>query len=250
MSEPAAYPYFEDVNRGILRQWAGRRGFEVLDVGCGFAATSEEIQRLGNAVTGIEASPEACEVAKERLTRVVREDLRNLEGVRAQLGRARFDAILFADVLEHLAAPLDVLRSYLDFLTPAGSVIVSIPNVGLWSVRLGLLVGRWEYADTGVLDRTHLRFFTRTSAKQMLAEAGLTVVGSTVNPGLVRPFLPVIKRWIAPSRPGVAHDPSAILQSAPYRAYLRAIHPVERLVASLWPGMLAFQMIYEAKRPR
>ena len=255
MFESDSYLYFEDVNLGLLRLWGGRRGLDVLDVGCGYATTSQHLK--GNRVTGIESNAEAVKVARTRIDRVVERDLHDVD---PSLGA--FDAIIFADVLEHVAWPVGILRQYLALLKPNGTVIVSLPNVGLWSVRFQHLLGRFEYEETGVLDRTHLRFFTRRSALRMLDEAGLRVVKRTYNPGLVRPFVPLVKRMIAggarraplPEAAVVesvgAHGvrPEAILESKPYQLYLKSVHPVERVVARAWPGMLAFQMIFEAAR--
>ena len=241
MDENASYAYFEDVNWGLLRLWGKRTNLRVLDVGCGFATTSERIQKLGNEVTGIESSPIACEAAARRIAHVVEGDLASVD-----LGDARFDALIFADVLEHLPWPVGVLKRYLQWLAPQGSVFVSLPNVGLWSVRFAHLAGRWQYEDTGVLDRTHLRFFTRKSARWLLDQAGLAPVKTTYNPGIVRPFVPFAKKLIGGG--GDGSDPLAVLNSRPYRLYLRSIYPAERAVAALWPGLLAFQMISESKR--
>lgn len=248
MAEGAPYLYFEDLNQGLLRLWRGRTGLEVLDVGCGFATNSLRIQALGNRVTGVEQSPEAVLVARQRLARVVEKDLQDVDGVAAELGGAAFDVVIFADVLEHLAWPGAVLERYLTFLRPGGRVIVSLPNVGLWSVRLAHLFGRWAYQDTGVLDRTHLRFFTWGTARALLREAGLQVQGSTSNPGLVRPFIPLLKRLLTKREPGAPHDPAALLDSSAYRLYLRVVHPSERLLGAAWRGGLAFQMIFECVR--
>lgn len=245
MDENAPYQYFEDVNWGLLRAWKGRRGRRVLDVGCGFATTSAYLQKLGNDVTGIESSDLACDVAATRIGRVIRADLQH-----ADPGDAQYDVIIFADVLEHLPWPVGVLRRYLQWLAPGGSVIISLPNVGLWSVRLAHLLGRWEYEETGVLDRTHLRFFTRKSARWMIGQAQLEVVSTTYNPGIVRPFVPLAKKLVAPKGGDADAAPDALLKSAPYQLYLKTAYPLERAVASLWPGMLAFQMIFEAKRDR
>ena len=245
MYESTTYQYFEDVNWGLLRLWGDRKNLDVLDVGCGFATTSQHIAGRGNRVTGIESSAEAVAVARERVSDVVHADLQQIDVVKQLLGERRFDVIIFADVLEHLAWPAGVLRGYLDLLKDGGSVIVSLPNVGLWSVRLSLLFGRFRYEETGVLDRTHLRFFTRRSARELIEQAGLEVVRRTYNPGLVRPFVPLAKTLLGGG--GDSHDPSALLKSRPYKAYLKMVYPMERLVASLWPGALAFQMIFEAK---
>lgn len=245
MREAASYHYHEDVNWGLLRLWGNRTGLRVLDVGCGFATTSERIQKLGNEVTGIDSAPDIGSVAGKRLAHVVQADLEDFDAVTRALGPARFDAIIFADVLEHLVWPVSTLRRYLAWLKEGGSVIVSLPNVGLWSVRLAHLAGRWEYEETGVLDRTHLRFFTRKSARWLLEQAKLDPVNVTYNPGLVRPFVPAAKKMLAAGESG---DPAALMNSGPYRLYLKTVYPIERAVTSLWPGLLAFQMIYEAKR--
>src|SRR5579864_5960070 len=95
MFESQQYQYFEDVNWGLLRLWGSRTGLDVLDVGCGFATTSQEIQKRGNRVTGIESNPEAAVVARTRIAEVIEADLQQA-GV---ISSRRFDAIIFADVL-------------------------------------------------------------------------------------------------------------------------------------------------------
>ncbi|MDQ6802388.1 MAG: class I SAM-dependent methyltransferase [Acidobacteriota bacterium] len=239
MDESAPYAYYEDVNWGLLRLWGDRKGKDVLDVGCGFATTSQFIQQRGNRVVGIESNADAVAVARTRIAEVVEADLQALPNV------GKFDAIIFADVLEHLAWPVGVLKKYAALLKPDGTIIVSLPNVGLWSVRLGLVFGRFRYQDSGVLDRTHLRFFTRRSAIEMLQTAGFKLIRRTYNPGLARPFVPLAKRLLGGGGSG---DPAAILESKPYKVYLKTAYPIERVAARLWPGLLAFQMIFEARR--
>ena len=241
MDENAPYQYFEDVNWGLLRLWGRRKGLRVLDVGCGFATTSARIQQLGNEVTGIESSAEACAVARTRLSRVIEADLVNATP------DAQYDVIIFADVLEHLPWPLGVLQRYLDVLAPNGSVIISLPNVGLWSVRFAHLFGQWNYEETGVLDRTHLRFFTRKTARWMIEKSGLHIERITYNPGLIRPLVPLAKKFLG-GPTGEAAAPDALLNSKPYKLYLKTAYPIERAISALWPGMLAFQMIFEAKK--
>jgi len=237
------YPYLEDVNWALLELWGERTGLDVLDVGCGRATTSERIQQLGNRVTGIEQSAEAADVARERLDAVVTADLTDVDAARAALGNRRFDAILFADVLEHLPWPSDTLRRYAPLLAPGGVVLVSLPNVALWSVRLRLLLGRFDYEDTGVLDRTHLRFFTRRTMDALLRDAGLRPRLWSHTPGVVRPFVPLVKALTA--RGDGPPDPRQLLDSPLYRLYLKRVYPVERFVSGLLPGVLAFQMVAE-----
>src|SRR5882724_5897083 len=246
MYESTNYHYFEDVNWGLLRLWGDRTNLDVLDVGCGFATTSQHIAARGNRIIGIESSADAVAVARERVREVVHADLQDYDDVKHALGGRRFDVIIFADVLEHLAWPAAILSQYLDLLNDGGSVIVSLPNVGLWSERLSLLAGRFRYDETGVLDRTHLRFFTRRTARELIEQAGLEVVRRTYNPGLVRPFVPLAKKL--PGGDAALNDPAALMQSRPYKLYVKAIYPAERAIASLWPGALAFQMIFEGRR--
>jgi len=243
--ESGKYHYFEDVNWGLLRLWGKRKGLDVLDVGCGAATTSQYIERLGNRVVGIDSSGEAVVAARQRISRVSQQDVQDLDAIKRDLGGLRFDVLIFADMLEHLPWPGTVLSRYLDLLKDDGRVIVSLPNFGLWSVRFAHLFGRFEYQDTGVLDRTHLRFFTRRSAKRLIEHCGLEVVRRTYNPGLVRPFVPLAKKFVGGGDDG---DPSALMRSTPYRLYRSAVLPIEGAIARLWPGMLAFQMLFEAKR--
>ena len=86
-----------------------------------------------------------------------------------------YDAIVLADVIEHLRAPENVLRGLLPKLSPSGRIVLSVPNVAHWSVRLSLLRGRFRYEETGLLDRTHLRFFTRETLRELIGNVGLVI---------------------------------------------------------------------------
>jgi len=96
-------------------------------------------------------------------------------------------------------------------------VLISLPNVAIWNVRLELLFGRFRYQDTGTLDRTHIRFFTRRSFRELLASCGLEVARSRITPGILRPFVPLIKllfsRFTAPTPEA---NSSSIMDSRPY----------------------------------
>jgi 2-polyprenyl-3-methyl-5-hydroxy-6-metoxy-1,4-benzoquinol methylase len=100
-----------------------------------------------------------------------------------------FDVLLFADVLEHMVHPDRALLSFLPLLKPNGIVVVSVPNVAHYTVRKMLLFGAWRLADAGIMDRTHLRWFTRESARQMLETSGLTVTEIRPAAGYVE------RRW-------------------------------------------------------
>ena len=147
---------------------------DVLDVGCASGYLAEALGRNGCRVSGVEYDPTEAEKARPFLVDLVVADLNEVD-LAGQLPGASYDAIVFGDVLEHLLDPDAVLTSSLALLREGGSIVISIPNVAHGSVRLALLQGRWNYSDTGLLDRTHIRFFTFDTLLAMLERAGLTV---------------------------------------------------------------------------
>ena len=157
-------------------------GRRVLEIGCSVGHVTEHLVANGNTVIGIEIDPDAAEQARRFATEVHVADID-----RTQLGElvdGPFDVIVFGDVLEHLRDPSAALDAACSLLTPDGHLVVSIPNAAHADMRLMLLEGRWEYQDRGLLDSTHLRFFTRTSIRDLLARSGLvaTEVERIVNP--------------------------------------------------------------------
>ncbi len=247
-----SYPYMEEVNEGVLKQFerlAPRTG-RVLDVGCGRAALGFAIRRLGWEVWGVEQSGDACVTAEKRLHHLVEADLHDYEGVRARLGDTRFDALVFSDVLEHVYDPRTVLEKYLEFVKPGGKVFVSVPNAVVWTNRLSWFVGRVEYTDTGVMDRTHIRWFTFRTAKRLATSAGLTLDRVACTPHLARAVLPLVKSWVLPkAKSDATPDPRALIDSSGYKRYMNWVYPVEHAVASLWRGMFAFRIILVATKP-
>ena len=91
------------------------------------------------------------------------------------------DAIVMADVLEHMKYPGEVLDKALESLTPEGRLFISVPNVANVAIRASLLFGRFEYAERGILDSTHLRFYTRRTARREIESAGLTILAERVS---------------------------------------------------------------------
>lgn len=146
----------------------------VLDVGCATGFLGEAYAAQGCTVTGVELVPKTAAEARTHLDEVIEADL-NVTALADIFPGRDFDVIVFGDVLEHLMDPGAVLRSAVGLLATGGAVVMSLPNVAHGSVRLALLQGRWDYRETGLLDRTHLRFFTRESVVQMVADAGLDV---------------------------------------------------------------------------
>jgi len=214
----------------------------LLDIGCGRGQLANAARRLTYRVTGIECHPAALDVARDRVDELLPSDLADYRTITATLDDRKFDVILFADVLEHTVDPLSVLRFYLSFLKPGGRIVVSLPNIACWNRRLALLFGRFDYEDSGIMDRTHLRFFTFRTAQALLGEAGLATVSVKHGPGVTRVFLPLIKRFFTKNAAGVP-DPSEILNSPAYRLYERWVLPVETLLSRPWRGLLSFRIV-------
>jgi 2-polyprenyl-3-methyl-5-hydroxy-6-metoxy-1,4-benzoquinol methylase len=151
-------------------------GGRVLDVGAATGDVAEALSQRGCAVTGVELDSEAAKKAERHCERVVVGDVESLD-LREELGEETFDVIVFGDVLEHLKDPLQVLRRVRPFLTSEGCVVASIPNVAHGSVRLSLMQGKFRYRPLGLLDETHLRFFTRESVEELFDGAGYVIAG-------------------------------------------------------------------------
>lgn len=167
--------YFANARKEVapLLQQAGAR--RVLELGCGSGATLAWLkqQALLDYAVGIELFADAASLAQEHLDKVIVGDI---ESMRPDLAAGEFDAILCLDVLEHLRDPWRVVQEIQTWLKPGGLLIASIPNVRNWHALLPLLfAGRWDYADAGILDRTHLRFFTCHSARALLTDSGLQI---------------------------------------------------------------------------
>lgn len=148
---------------------------QVLELGCGDGATLAWLKASGLAThtTGVELMPGVAEVARTRVDRVCEGDV---GAVLPSLAEGAYDLVLCLDVLEHLVDPWSTLRRANRLLRPGGQLIVSLPNVRHHSVLLPLLLGdRWQYEDAGIMDRTHLRFFTRRGARQLVQQAGFQI---------------------------------------------------------------------------
>jgi 2-polyprenyl-3-methyl-5-hydroxy-6-metoxy-1,4-benzoquinol methylase len=147
----------------------------VLEIGCATGYMSDVLaQRKRCRVTGIELDPTAAAEASAYCDRVVVGDIETLDLVE-HLGDERFDAVLFADVLEHLREPATVLGRVRPFVAEGGAVVASIPNIAHISVRLALLGGEFRYRELGLLDDTHLRFFTRESIVDLFESSDFVI---------------------------------------------------------------------------
>lgn len=241
----ASRPYFEIANPEIPKVLSDLpRGLDVLDVGCGSGVHGVELERIhGHRVVGVDLSAASIEKAKTRLAAAYVADVTQPE-LYPFFGTRKFDLIVFSDILEHLYDPLDVLTRHFELLRNGGRILISIPNVAIWNVRLELLIGRFEYQDTGTLDRTHIRFFTHRTFRRFTEEARLHIHRRRITPGILRPFVPLIKKvYGSNSQP----DSSSIMDSGPYRLYMKWFYPIERAICQVWPGLFAFQFVILAE---
>lgn len=147
----------------------------VLEFGCASGFVSRALRDRGCQVVGVEIDPEFASLAKEFCEEVVIGDAETLD-LEAALGDRTFEVAIFGDVLEHLTDPLQMLRRVRKWLVPEGYVVASLPNVAHGAVRLALLTGRFDYRPEGLLDETHVRFFTHDSVKDLFHQAGFVVV--------------------------------------------------------------------------
>ena len=154
----------------------------VLEVGCGTGNTLRYLKKQGTRETfGIELDSTMAEVAMRQVDHVAVGDIEAMEWPFA--GKL-FDCIILGDVLEHLRDPWSVLRTLSELLISNGQVVASLPNVRFYGVSIPLLFGgRWTYAEEGILDRTHLRFFTRKTAIELIASAGFEIRKVSANYG-------------------------------------------------------------------
>ena len=146
----------------------------VLDVGCATGYLGEALMAQGCRVSGVEYDPEAADRAKGVLDEVLVADLETTDLVE-HFGPGSFDVVVFGDVLEHLKDPQAVLSGLRRFLRPAGYAVASIPNIAHASVRLALLQGEFRYRSLGLMDNTHLKFFTSETVEQLFEESGFLI---------------------------------------------------------------------------
>jgi 2-polyprenyl-3-methyl-5-hydroxy-6-metoxy-1,4-benzoquinol methylase len=180
--KPASY--FANARNDIVELATTGPDSQVLELGCGAGGTGRAMLAAGKAgrYVGIELSESAAAVAAEHLSQVLVGDVESLDLTPLA---GRFDALVISEVLEHLRDPWTTLGRLVACLKPGGAVFASSPNVAHWMVIRDLFAGRFQYAESGVMDRTHLRWFTPASYRQMFEAAGVEVdsVGPLVDLG-------------------------------------------------------------------
>ncbi len=166
--------YYSGIREDILEIIPGyKEGMRILEVGCGFGETLGRIRYLspGIQVYGIEITKKVADIANKKFPVMCD----NIETMDLPFDEQSFDYIIFADVLEHLVSPHAVLKKIYPYLKNGGHVLTSIPNIMNATVIYQLLHGHFTYEDSGILDRTHLRFFTCKEILAMFSECGYEI---------------------------------------------------------------------------
>ncbi len=181
--------YYDSYNPDLLK-FIPPDATDVMEIGCGEGALCEAYRRINPNVywVGIEPNCEAADRAEfpGRCDDVIRRTWKEVQldddmepyGLylpSEQHKPGEHTVLIMGDVLEHMVDPWDCLETEVGWLPPGSTVLASVPNVQHWSVIRDLLNGKWEYTDSGLMDRTHLRFFTLDSIRKMFADAGLQV---------------------------------------------------------------------------
>jgi glycosyltransferase involved in cell wall biosynthesis len=221
-----SYEYKSDPHSShgvILRHLSQLPAAEVVDLGCSDGLLSSQVRSLGHKVIGVDLEEHA--LVHGRVDKFVQANLD--AGLPADLP-ATFDYVVCADVLEHVRQPEALLAEILPRLNPGGAIVASVPNFGHWYPRLRTVCGMFDYDRRGILDRTHVRFFTRRSFERLARDAGCSVrrIGTTGLP------------FDVADRGGAG---GASRKLAP-------IAVIDRLLVRIRPQLFGYQFIYELKR--
>ncbi len=201
-------------------------GNDVLDVGCGEGFLAAQLHKAGNRVFGIDYLSWAKHA--DEFEGYAQADLDGgLRPYPEALAGRQFDRILLLDILEHLRHPERLLQDCLPLLKPNGQIIVSVPNVVNISVRLMILFGKFEYQERGILDRTHLRFYTRSTARRLVEDAKFE---------LVRHRMTIIPAELA-------------LGLSPKNPIVRLTQALLIALTAILPGVFGYQSFLTARKP-
>ena len=235
------------LNEGVLRQIPSNK--IILDVGCGSGILASALRKKGNVVYGLDNSRESITFAKENLDKAIFLDV---EKDSIPFPKEYFDVIVFSDILEHLRDPKKIMLKFKPYLKSNGRFIISLPNIASWDIRLKLLLGDFTYTKTGILDETHLRFYTLRTAKKLIRSAGFRITKIDVTPNFSRAFIEPIRAFFqlkSGNKPIEIHKLNKEIFASPfYKIYVYFAQPIETIIARIWKSLFACQFIFVAKK--
>lgn len=167
--------YFSNIRWNII-DLIPEGNHRVLDVGCGDGATLKKLKELGKAseIYGIEIYEDITEKLSQDLDKII---IGDIESIDLQFNYKYFDYIIFGDILEHLINPNKILHQYKKLLKDDGYIIASIPNIKYFRILLRLIIfDEFKYSDDGILDQSHLRFFTKKEIKKMFHNENFEII--------------------------------------------------------------------------
>lgn len=197
-------------------------GSYVLEIGCGSGTIINYLAKE-KACRTLAVEPDAL-MASETASLgigVLQGSIEDLQLQQQLAARGPFDAIIFADVLEHLQNPWEILKTARAWLKPHGAILASIPNVAHWTIRLNLLLGKWDYTEGYLMDKTHLHWFTQKTAEQLFIDTGYQVT------------------WLQPRWAAFPGD--RLWHLIPGRTSFY------NTLVRLWPGLFGYQFIIRAE---
>ena len=200
------------------------RNQDVLDLGCGEGFFAEQIADKDNRVVGVDIieNPQNADFLKA----YIHADLScGLADVLEHLQEQKFDRVLLQDIIEHLPKPERLLQDCQQVLKSNGQLLISVPNVANFTIRLSLLLGRFNYTERGILDKTHVRFFTLSTARRLLEENGYEIVHQQAT---IIPF-------------------EIALGVPPDNGIAKALNTLLAFFTALMPGLLGYQWIFVAR---
>jgi 2-polyprenyl-3-methyl-5-hydroxy-6-metoxy-1,4-benzoquinol methylase len=207
----------EDSSHGrITKLLQHRPQSRILDLGCSSGMLAERLRGLGHQVVGVDVNE--IDGVRERTDYFVRADLN--EGIPSEVGSG-FDIVLLADVLEHVLSPGTLITQARDVLSPSGTAIFCVPNMAHWYPRFRATLGMFDYDQRGILDATHVRFFTRRSLVKLIERRDFAI------------------QRIEPV--GLPLDALGIESNK-----ARTLRLTDRLLSNVWPTMFGYQFIVEA----
>jgi methionine biosynthesis protein MetW len=246
-----SYSYIERPNTVLVRlvedQVIARKpSARILDIGCGAGANARALLAKHGQIEiqGVEPNERAAALAREGGVQVFHGMLHDWLATKPA---GSWDAVVLSDVLEHIPDPVKFLRELVAFEGVRDAIfVVSVPNYAVWYNRVFTALGSFDYAWSGLYDRTHLRFFTRRSLEKLLGYLGLKAEAVRCTPSIVQSAAPILRRFFEDD--AAAGDHLSLTESKAFKLYRTAVEPVETAVCRVWPELLGFQIVVAARR--